>query len=314
MTVPSPTKKRASKRLVAGVVLVLLAALLPLAAACGTHQVAAATADPVAATVNGRPVRRSEVALMRLEARFEGQTLSAAQALQQAIDRELIRQEATRLGVAASPSEVAAATAALTSQLGGAGALDAALKGAGMTAAQLHLSLTDGVLSEAVQNAKFPGLAAGAAAVRAYYNQHRATTFAVPASVNLSVIVVASKGIAENALTRLRQGHSFTEVAMQFSIDVASRGDGGNMGRILFSSLPPALATAVKHLKSGVSPPVAALGRWYLLKASGLQLAGVRPFASVRVALQAELTRQKRAKALVAWLGTARKAAVITLA
>ena len=52
--------------------------------------------------------------------------------------------------------------AAVTAQIGGQAALDAALEKTGMTPAQLRTSLAQGVLREAVQNARFAHVVGGA--------------------------------------------------------------------------------------------------------------------------------------------------------
>jgi hypothetical protein len=150
--------------------------LAAVAAACGSGSGGSPTApasaspkaDAVVATVNGRPVHQSDVDLARAEARLVGKDDNAARALETAIDRELIGAEAARLGLSADPAEVTRRLAAITKQTGGIASLNAGLKKADMTEAQLRASLGAGVLREAVQNAHFPGLSAPDTAVRAF--------------------------------------------------------------------------------------------------------------------------------------------------
>ncbi|MCX6362859.1 MAG: hypothetical protein NTW58_01550, partial [Actinobacteria bacterium] len=86
--------------------LVASAALLAVAglAACGSsggHDGASRSPDAVVARVDGRAVHQSAVDLARAEARFTGASDDAGKALDAAIDRELVRAEAERLGLTA---------------------------------------------------------------------------------------------------------------------------------------------------------------------------------------------------------------------
>lgn len=292
---------------------VLAAATLPALAlsACG-GRTAPPTADRVVAVVNGHPVRESDVAVVRAEKRFVGQADAAPAALSEAIDRELVRQEAARLGAVADAAVVGRRLNDLTAHLGGASALKTALGRAAMTDAQLRQSVTDGVLREAVQNREFPRVAVAASALRAYYARHRTSLFTQAAAVRLGAIPVRTELVAENALGRIRQGYPFSEVARQFSIDPQSRDAGGDLGLVLTSSLPGPLRKAAASAHPGVlARPVKAGDIWYVLDIHSRRPAQVIPFAKVRARLREQLTRVKRARALDAWLTGARTSASI---
>ncbi|HZL65287.1 MAG TPA: peptidylprolyl isomerase [Thermoleophilia bacterium] len=268
------------------------------------------TADRVAGVVNGQDLRASSVGVVLAERRLLGQ--SAAGAFKEAVDRELVRQEAARLGVTADAAAVDKRIAALTTQMGGAAALKKSLAAAKVTPAQLRQSITDGVLRQAVQDALFPKVTVGQGVVRAYYQSHVKDLFTRGASVHLDAIPVRARLIAENALKRLRQGHPFAEVARQFSIDPESKANGGDMGWVTVASLPAPLQKVVTGAKAGVvARPIAAAGGWYVLDVIASQPAQVLSFAKVRLGLQAELTRVERSHALDGWLAAARKKASI---
>ena len=110
--------------------------------------------------------------------------------------RELVRREAERLGVVADPAEVASRRSTMVDQLGGEQALASALERVPMTDEQLRSGLSDGVLREALQDAKFADLAATPAAAGDYYHGHRAS-FRQTASAHLWSIQVAAERIAE---------------------------------------------------------------------------------------------------------------------
>ena len=281
-------------------------------AACGGSATLSASpaADRVAGVVNGQDLRASSVGVVLAERRLLGQ--SASGAFTEAVDRELVRQEAVRLGVSADAATVDKRIADLTTQMGGAAALTKSLAAAKATPAQLRQSITDGVLRQTVQDALFPKVTIGQGAVRAYYQSHVKDLFTRGASVHLGAIPVRARLIAENALRRLRQGHPFAEVARQFSIDPESKGNGGDMGWVTAASLPSGLQKALVGAKPGLmARPVAAAGGWYVLDVIATRPAQVLSFATVRAGLQAELTRVARSHALDGWLAAARTKASI---
>ncbi len=270
-----------------------------------------ASPDPVVLRVDDRPVRRSAVDAVRAEFRLGGSEDSQARAEREAVRRELVRREAERLDVSADSAEVAARRQAMVDQLGGEQALAAALEQVPMTEEQLVSGITDGVLREAVQDAKYGDLTVNRGAARAYYERHR-DRFREAASAHLWSIQVAAERVAETALERLRSGRPFEEVARQFSTDAQSKAAGGDLGTVALASLPTPLRKAVEMTPAGeVTEPVEGPGGWYLLKATDLKKARVTPFREAEARIVEELTRRERFVALDEWLDRQREAATV---
>jgi peptidyl-prolyl cis-trans isomerase C len=303
-----------SHRLLAVALLAIFAALALVFSACGDGAGAASSsagADPVVLLVDGRPIHRSAVDAVRAEFRLGGSEDGEARAEKEAVRRELLRAEAARLGLKADPDEVEARRQSMVDQAGGEDALTVALRRVPITEAQLRRGLEDGVLHEALQDAKFGALQATGGQARAYYDAHR-SSFRQVASLHLYGIQVAAERIASNALRRLREGRPFEEVARQFSTDLEAKAKGGDMGRVALSSLPEPLRKAVAATRPGeVSDPVQGPGGWFLLKATDRTEAGVTPYAEAEQQLIRELTRRKRFRALEAWLDDARDGATV---
>lgn len=271
-------------------------------------------ADAVVATVDGSPVRASEVRLVRAERRLLGEEDGAAAALDEAVERALMRREADRLGAEIDQAEVGRRLAELDVKYGGEVAVDAALRAADMDRAQLRQSVADGVLREALRDAKYVGAQATPQTVWDYYRQNRSSLFTRPAAVRLSAIQVRTRQVAENAIGELDEGRPFAEVARRFSVDPQSRDAGGDLGWVLTSSLPPAVRKAVQRAGSGViDRPVGEGNVWYVLNVRDRRDARVVPFAEVRADLAAQLTDVKRSKALERWLNAARERAAIAI-
>lgn len=269
-------------------------------------------ADRVVARVDGRDIRQSDVDLARAEARLVGKPDRAAKAMKTAIDGALVSAEAERLGLTTDTAEVQRRLAAVKDQLGGQAALDAALEKTDMTQEQLRTSLAQGVLREAVQNARFPEVVAGAGAVRAFYDRNREKLFTQAEAVKLGAFVVRNEGIAGNAIKRLEQGRPFGEVARQFSVDPELKASAGAMGWMAPIALPAPLRKAVAKLNAGdVSPPTAGPGGVWVFKLLARQAAAVVPFADARGQIQNGLDGELRSAALAKWLVQARKDAQI---
>ncbi len=284
-------------------------------AACGNdggRGGASASPDAVVARVDGREVRQSALDLARAEVRLAGLDDTSGKALDAAIDRDLVRAEAERLGLGVDEAEVESRVAAVSAQLGGDAALKAALEQAAMSHAQLRESLRAGVLRAAVQDARFSHVKAGPGSARRFYERRRADLFMEPAAVRLGEIVARNEGIAGNAIKRLRRGRPFAEVARQFSIDPELKAAGGMLGWVAAGSLPEPLSKAVGRLTVGqISPPVAGPGGTYVFKLLARRPERALPFSQVRAQIQEALTGRKRSAALEKWLASVRKDALI---
>jgi hypothetical protein len=268
--------------------------------------------DPVVLRVDGRPVRLSAVEAVRAEFRLGGAPDERPRAEKEAVLRELLRREAERLGVVADPAAVESRRDVMVEQAGGEEALSAALEQVPITPAQLRSGLEDGVLHDAVQDARFGDLGATPAQARAYYDKHL-ESFREQGSLHLYSIRVAAERIAENALERLHSGRPFAEVARQFSTDPEAKAAGGDMGVVALASLPASFRDVLEPAAPDeVVGPVQGPGGWYLLKATDLTKDRVAPFAEVRDDLVAELTRRERFRALEKWLDAAREQASVT--
>ena len=274
---------------------------------------ASPSSSAVVATVNGSPVRAADVELVRAERRLLGQDDGFASALKEAVERNLMHREAERLGLKPASASVDSRLAEIQSRYGGAGALDSALSGAGSSREQLRRSVTDGVLREALRDAKFAQVNATPDEVAGYYRRNRKRLFTTRAALHLGAIEVRTRMVAENAIERLRQGNPFAEVARQFSIDPQSRDAGGDLGWVLASSLPPGAQQSVATAGTGViRRPVQGQGVWYVFDVIARRPAHVAAFADVRGRIRTQLTDVARSKALQDWLAEARKRAVIT--
>lgn len=291
-----------SSAVLLGVVITLVLAFAGLSA-CGGAGDGEDDASGVAAKVNGVPVTQDQIDDVRAEGRLAGEEKDAEAALEDAIGREILRQEAERLGLSVDTAAIDARVADVAERLGGEEALTQALEAAAMSPEQLRRGAEHGLLREALRESRFGDLAATDAAVRTFYREHRRDLFTEPAAVRLSSILVRVEDIADEVLAKLAEGAPFAELARIYSRDAESKNEGGMLGWITEESLPAPLAIAARDLERGeVSAPVGGPGGWYVLKLHDRREAEVRPFAAVEEGLRAELDLREQVRALDAWI------------
>ena len=232
------------------------------------------------AHVNGREVHQSAVDAVRAEARFDSRSDDAGKALDEAIDRELVRQEAERLGVSADQAEVDKHARHARGPAGGEKALASLLEQARMTRKQLLGSLTYGVLREAVQDARYADVGVGEAKVRRFYDAesegpvHEARGRA-PGRASFA----RNEGIAANALKRIAPGPPLRPgLAAVLHRSASSRTPAARWAGSHPRRSPRASRKAVDGLRVGeMSQPVQGMGGWYVFKVLGRRAATVDP-------------------------------------
>ncbi|MFT9600976.1 peptidyl-prolyl cis-trans isomerase [Mesobacillus sp.] len=88
--------------------------------------------------------------------------------------------------------------------------------------------------------------------MKSFYEQNN-SLFDIPASYHLSQIIVETKKEADEAVKELKDGSSFTALAMERSIDEFSANEGGDIGFVTEEDelVSPEVVHAAKSLKSG---------------------------------------------------------------
>ena len=84
----------------------------------------------------------------------------------------------------------------------------------------------------------------------------------------LSQIVVGSQSSALGLISRIGQGDSFEKLAREYSIDAASKKEGGQIGWVSLGQLPTEISSVVSTLSKGGSTttPISFSGSWFILK------------------------------------------------
>lgn len=297
------------------------AALLLLAALSGCNK-KQSSAD-VVARVNGKAILRSEV-----DKYYNNQTAGAPQKpageaatslrlniLRELIDNEIMMQRAEKLGLLATDAEVdnklTEIKAPYTQE-----EFDRRIKEKNLTVEDFKLDLRRNLTVEKVVNKEVTSkISIGDADITAYYNEHKAEFNLIEPQYHLAQILVTAqpnpqvrnlknskaqnegeaRAKAQMIMNRLESGEDFATVAMNYSEDAQTSGNGGDMGFAPESSLKsmaaqePATRDTILRLKPGETSGIlnVTTGRqvlgYRIVKLLGKEPAGQRDLNDPRV-------------------------------
>lgn len=203
--------------------------------------------DPVAAAVNGKKIRRSEVhkRLWRIQGR---------KVLDDLIWRELIEQEAAKLKIKADAKEVDRRVRAIEAQLPKGTTLKEALKPSGLSIKELRSDIEFAVLREALV-VKSANIQVSQEEIRAVFEANR-SKLGTPEARRLRHIMVKTQREAEDLLVAVRAGADFAKLAVAKSLDVGTKEKGGDLGFVANGVLRPEIESAVSKLRNGETSPI----------------------------------------------------------
>ncbi len=296
-------------------------ALLLLAALSGCSR--KPSSGDVVARVNGKAILRSEV-----DKYYNNQTAGAPQKptgeaatslrlniLRELIDNEIMMQRAEKLGLLATDAEVdnklTEIKAPYTQE-----EFDHRLKDKSLTVEDFKLDLRRNLTVEKVVNKEVTSkISIGDADISAYYNEHKSEFHLIEPQYHLAQIVITAqpnpqvrnlknskaqneseaRAKAQMIMNRLESGEDFATVAMNYSEDPQTSGNGGDFGFAPESSLKtlpsldPATRDAILRLKPGETSSIlpATAGRqvlgYRIFKLLGKEPAGQRELSDPRV-------------------------------
>jgi len=267
-------------------------------------------------------LRRVERTNLRAK-RPEG--VNRKQVLENLIVRELLYQEALRVGIKVPPAEVAGKLAELNDRLGVGVELESALDGMGLSSATLETQLERGLALEKYLEATFAkGAAVSEEEIGSYYREHQ-DQYVEPLRLRLSHILVRidpawDAGRKEQGrqrilalAKRLSGGEDFAALAREAS-DCASAKKGGDLGYFLPGQLARRMEDEARGLQVGeVSGVVGDRFGLHLLKLTELRPAGPLPLEQVKGKIRASLKGEKELKALAPVVKRLRGAAKVEL-
>jgi foldase protein PrsA len=131
-----------------------------------------------------------------------------------------------------------------------------------------------------------------------YYNKNK-SRFATPETRDLNVVLTEKEGDAKKAKAELDSGKSFKTVAKKYSIDEASKSQGGKLPAVAKGQQEKALDTAVFKAKKGkITGPVKTQFGYYVFEVTKVTPASQQTLEQSKESIRAQLKSQKEQKAL----------------
>src|SRR5512135_1611284 len=253
------------------------AALTLVLAACGPKKEAAnaptsapsAPSSQVLATVNGKDItvddfKAEASTLSPLAVNALGEMKNKEKFLDNLVDKQLIVQEAEKMGLDKDPEVVK----------------------------RLNLVKSNLMLGMLVKKEVMDKSNVSDQDVKAYFEQHKDDL----GSVRLSHILVSSQKEAEDVLAKLKAGESFAKLAKEYSLDTKTKANGGDLGYVKWAQFgSPGLKEAAFKLKPGeVSGIVQSQFGFHIMKVTEKKPAAEADFEGMKDALKDYLLEQKK--------------------
>lgn len=173
------------------------------------------------------------------------------QVLSEMINKQVVHQEAKRLGITVDEKRVQAELEKMQVSYGSEGQdFDQALKKeAGISKQELQDEIRYHMLLEEIA---IKDIDIEETQIKEYYESHRAE-FGQPARAQLSIITVATEGEAAQVRQELEQGANFSTLAKERSIDSFTAPNGGDLGWVSLAdeTVPRSIREAVPTLAAG---------------------------------------------------------------
>jgi parvulin-like peptidyl-prolyl isomerase len=315
------------------ILLVLGAALLALAAACGGDGTDAAGTEPAStvevpadaiAVVDGTPVAKADFDRLfrQAEAAYEAQGRDFPQAgtpeyealktdtVEFLVDRVIREKEAVTLGISVTDDEVDQRLTELKQQFfeGDEQKYQDELKAQNVTDADVRADLKAQILSQRIFDEVTKNETVTDADIKTYYDNH-VDEFTTPESRAVAHILVAEtdKKLADDLYQQLQDGANFAALAKKYSTDTGSAADGGKLTDVRGQFVPEFEEVAFALKTGEVGKPVKSQFGWHIIKALGdTKPETVTPFEDVKDTIKDQLVKEKQTAAMSTWVADAR--------
>ena len=145
------------------------------------------------------------------------------------------------------------------------------------------------------------------AQIAAFYNKNKAR-FAQPERRDLRIVLTKDKAKAEQAKKALESGQSFKSVAKKYSIDQASKAQGGKLPAVAKGQQEKALDTAIFAADKGkLVGPVKTQFGYYVFDVTKIDKASQQSLDQAKATIKQTLASQNQQKALDTFVKSFRK-------
>jgi foldase protein PrsA len=145
------------------------------------------------------------------------------------------------------------------------------------------------------------------AQLQAFYNKNKAR-FSTPETRDLLVVLTKNQAQAKQARAAIQKGQAWAKVAKKYSIDQASKSQGGKLANQAKGSLEKSLDSAVFAASKGkLTGPVKTQFGWYVFKVTGITKATTQSLAQATATIKQTLASQNQQKALDSYINGFKK-------
>jgi parvulin-like peptidyl-prolyl isomerase len=212
------------------------------------------------------------------------------------------KQKAAQLGITVSQQEIDRAVASLKKlHFGGSEQkYEAARNAQGLTEADVRANQEFQLLTNKLFKKVTRNTTVSDAAVRAYYDAHRAE-FRTKDSRTVRHILVATKAKADRLYSMLRAGASFVALENKYSLD---SGPGRLLMPISKGDTVPNFEAVAFGLKTGqIARPVKTAAGWHVVQAlTPVRMGSQLPFAKVEAQIRKQLETAKQTTVMNTWM------------
>jgi foldase protein PrsA len=136
------------------------------------------------------------------------------------------------------------------------------------------------------------------AQITAYYNKNK-QRFAQPERRDLRIVLTKDQAKAQKAKRAIEGGQAFAKVAKKFSIDQASKAQGGKLPAVAKGQQEKALDSAIFAAKKGkLTGPVKTQFGYYVFEVTKVTQASQQTLAQAKATIKQTLASQNQQKAL----------------
>jgi foldase protein PrsA len=145
------------------------------------------------------------------------------------------------------------------------------------------------------------------AEITAYYNKNK-TRFAQPERRDLRIVLTKGEAKANRAKQAIEDGQPFAKVAKKYSIDQASKAQGGKLPAVAEGQQEKALDAAIFKAKKGkLTGPVKTQFGYYVFEVTKVSEASQQTLAQAKKTIEQTLSSQNQQKALDKFVKSFRK-------
>ena len=241
----------------------------------------------------------------------------AAQVVNMLVNQELMKQQATKLGVSVTDKELNDRIKQFDQQFGGTTKFQQYLDKQGMTMAFARTLIQNQLLTQKIYQKVTSSTPVTDAQMQAYWKQH-SSAFQQKATRTVRHVLVKTKAEAEKVRALLLANSSdanWKKVAKQYSTDPGTKATGGSLGPISQGMMVAPFDKAAFSLKKGViSVPVKTQYGWHILEVTAITPGKSVAFAQAKAQIKQMLQAQSQQTSWTNWLKKVTKEANIRYA